>query len=282
MTEAAEALGLSQGSVSAALSRLEATLGLPLFHRVGRNIRLTDVGRALRQLASRTFDDVSAIEALTSGYLAFERGQINVASGRVIGAYRLSGWLAPFVRQHPDIEVHIALAPMHVALAMLEDGSADVAVVGSFVRRSGLETMALERTDLVIVVAAQHPLGGSASPLRELRAHRYLAHEQGSATRTRASLALRGHADDSHVIELEEGALMAALLAGIGFAVMPRSLVAAHIAQRRLVVLGGSGHQVTQQFTAARRVALHTPAVQALWGHLASVAAESAPSPPTQ
>jgi len=272
VTAAAEALRMSQGSVSAALSRLEETLGLPLFHRVGRNIRLTDVGRALRHLASRTLDDVSAIEELTAGYLAFERGEVTVVAGRVIGTYRLSGWLAPFVRNHPEIAVHLTLAPVQAALDMLETGSADIAVLGSYVRNAGLETMALERTDLVIVVAAQHPLATSTAPLRELHAHRYLAHEQGSATRTRASLALRGHADDSHVIELEEGALMAALLAGIGFAVMPRSLVDAHISHRRLVVLRGSGHPVTQQFTAVRRAALHTPAVHELWRHLATVA----------
>jgi len=48
VSEAAEALGISQGSVSTVVHRLEKRLGLPLFQRVGRNVRLTDVGRALR------------------------------------------------------------------------------------------------------------------------------------------------------------------------------------------------------------------------------------------
>ena len=46
VSEAAEALGISQGSVSTVVHRLEKRLGLPLFQRVGRNVRLTDVGRA--------------------------------------------------------------------------------------------------------------------------------------------------------------------------------------------------------------------------------------------
>ena len=53
VSEAAEALGISQGSVSTVVHRLEKRLGLPLFQRVGRNVRLTDVGRALRPLATR-------------------------------------------------------------------------------------------------------------------------------------------------------------------------------------------------------------------------------------
>ena len=105
VTAAAEALGLSQGSVSGVVRRLEATLGLPLLQRVGRNVQLTDVGRALRQLAVKVLEDVGQIEELRVGYLAFERGELTVAAGRVMGAHRLSGWLAPFVADHPEINV---------------------------------------------------------------------------------------------------------------------------------------------------------------------------------
>jgi LysR family transcriptional regulator, transcription activator of glutamate synthase operon len=86
ISEAAHALGLSQGSVSASVRRLEESLGLPLLHRVGRNVRLTDVGRAVRQLAVRTLDDARQIEELSAGYLAFDRGELTIAAGRVIGA----------------------------------------------------------------------------------------------------------------------------------------------------------------------------------------------------
>src|SRR6202521_3904412 len=50
VTAAAEALGLSQGSVSGVVRRLEATLGLPLLPRGGRNVKLTAVGRAAPHL----------------------------------------------------------------------------------------------------------------------------------------------------------------------------------------------------------------------------------------
>jgi DNA-binding transcriptional LysR family regulator len=272
VTEAADALGLSQGSVSAAVRRLERTLGLPLFHRVGRNVRLTDVGRAVRHLAIQTLDDARQIEELSAGYLAFDRGAVAIAAGRVIGAHRLSAWVAPFARSHPDIDVHIRLAATDDALAMLNDGSADIAVVGSDVRAQGVESVVLESTELVIVAAREHPLAHSRDPMRELESHRLLAHERGSATQRRAELLLGRHANASRTIELEEGALLAALLAGIGFAAMPRSLVDAELASGRLVALPRPGRSVAQHFTAARRVALHTPAVDAFWRHLGAVA----------
>src|SRR5437870_2816612 len=165
VTAAADELRLSQGSVSAAVRRLERTLGLPLLHRIGRNVRLTDVGRAVRQLAIRTLDDARQIEKLSAGYLAFELGDVSIAAGRVIGAHRLSAWVGPFVRSHAEIDVHIRLASMEDALATLVDGTADLAVVGADVRLPAVETVVLEATDLVIVAAAQHPLASSQDPI---------------------------------------------------------------------------------------------------------------------
>src|SRR4029077_18209586 len=122
VTAAAEALGLSQGSVSGVVRRLETTLGLPLLQRVGRNVQLTDVGRALRQLAVRVLEDVGQIEELRTGYLAFERGELTDAVVRVVGAHRVSGSLATLVAHHPEINVRLALAPMRSLVTMLVEG----------------------------------------------------------------------------------------------------------------------------------------------------------------
>jgi LysR family transcriptional regulator, low CO2-responsive transcriptional regulator len=275
VTGAAELLRLSQGSVSAAVRRLEASLGLPLLNRVGRNVRLTDVGRAVRQLAIRTLEDVAQIEELTAGYLAFEAGEVAIASGRVIGTHRLSRWLAPFVSAHPEIDIRIVLGPTQNVLARLEDGSADIVILGSDLRLPGVETVELERTELVLVVASGHPLLVEPDPMRALRRHRYLAHEAGTATQLRAARVVGRLADDAPTIELEEGALLAALLAGIGYAVMPRSVVEDAVADGRLAVLRHPGAPVPQRFMAARREALHTPAVQAFWAHLQRMASAS-------
>lgn len=276
VTGAADLLQMSQGSVSAAVRRLEESLGLPLLNRVGRNVRLTDVGRAVRQLALRTMDDVAQIEELTAGYLAFETGAVAIASGRVLGAHRLSSWLAPFVSAHPAIDVRIVLGPMQDVLARLEEGSADVVILGSDLRLPGVETVELERTEMVLVVAAGHALVTEPEPARALRQHRYLAHEAGTATQLRAARVVGRFVREAPATVLEEGALLAALLAGIGYAVMPRSVVEEAIDDGRLVVLRRPGPTVQQRFVAARREALHTPAVEAFWTHLQRMSTRAA------
>lgn len=268
LTGAAQALRLSQGSVSVQVRRLEKALGLPLLHRVGRNVRLTDIGRAVHSQALEALKSAQTIEDLANSFLLEDRGEVAVVAGLVIGAHRLSGWLGPFVQANPRIDVHISIAPLPAAMQSLATGAADVVIVGAPVLTPNVETIALERTELVIVVAAQHPLATHPSPLKELQKHRHLAHEHGSATQMHAGSVLRHFADLSPTTELEEGALLAALHTGLGFAVMPRAIVEAEIADGRLAVLKGPGRPVPVAFTAVRRVGPHTPVVDAFWAHL--------------
>ncbi len=272
ITAAATRMGMSQGSVSAQVRRLERLLGVPLLHRVGRNVRLTDVGRGVRQLAIQALDVAEQVEQLATGYLAFESGEISVAAGPVVGAHRLSRWLAPFVAAHPDIAVRIRLAPMQALLSMISSGDADIVFMSSDPHVERLETIVLERTVLVAVVASQHPLAASRSHAEALSRYRHLTHERGTSTGMRAARVLGEHADDAQTVELEEGALMAALFAGLGFAVMPRAVVADEIAAGRLVVLSLPGRPVRQAFVAGARTGLRTPAVQSLWQHLKQLA----------
>jgi DNA-binding transcriptional LysR family regulator len=273
ITGAAKALHMSQGAVSGLVHRLEATLGLPLFQRVGRNVRLTDVGESLRRLAARVLDEVSEIEDMSAGYHAVERGEITIAAGRVMGAHRLARWVAPFAIAHPHLTVRISLAPMHTLVEMLMGGTADVVLLGSLVKAPEIESIILERTDMVLLVSADHPLATTPDPLSALASYRYLAHEAGTATEPRASEALAGAADTSMTVELEEGALHAALLAGLGFAMMPRSVVVNDIVSGQLVALPSPGPRVVQVFSAARRRVTPTPAQHAFWEYLNGLAA---------
>ncbi len=285
LTKAAEALDLSQGSVSAQIRRLERTLHLPLLHRVGRNVRLTDVGREVHRLALGVLERAQLIEDIADGYLGVERGEVSVAAGPVIGAHRLPGWLAPFVQAHPQIDVHITLAPMEAAVEQLAVGRVDVVVFVTSDAKAGVpddwETLTLETTELVVVVSARHPLANSVDVARELARYRHLHHGPGSATERLARRLLEGQDEPAGLaVELEEGALVAALHAGLGFAVMPRAIVEPDIVSGRLTVLPHPGSRVPAVFTALRRAGPHTPAVSLLWGYLSKVAKAQEPTTP--
>ncbi|MBV9100059.1 MAG: LysR family transcriptional regulator [Candidatus Dormibacteraeota bacterium] len=268
VTRAAEALNMSQGSVSALVRRLEEALDLPLLRRVGRNVRLTDVGTEVQRLAAQVLGGVALIQQLPQTYAGLDAGEVRVASGRLMGAHRLSGWLAPFISEHPKVRVHITLAPRDRLVGLLLGGEADVVVSGDTIVAPGVTTMVLERTQVVLVVAATHALARSRTPLDEFAGHRWLEHEGGSSTAMRAASLFAG-LQPADAVEFEEGALLAALLAGLGYAAMPHSVVEDDVRKGRLVVLPNRGPRVYQEFTAARREGPQTPAVRAFWEHLA-------------
>ena len=272
VSAAADALGISQGSVSTVVHRLEKHLGLPLFQRVGRNVRLTDVGRALRPVATRIFDDLALVDELRISFLGDERGEISVAAGHVVGAHRVPGWLAPFVAAHARLGLRLRIARFRDMIVMLQGGEVDIIFTGASVYAPGLESMTMERTEMALVCAPSHPLARSRQAAAELNAYRHLQHERGTATHELALQLLGDHGRDAETVELEEGALVPALRAGLGFAVMPRALVESDVAAGRLTVLPYRGPRVLQSFTAARREGVHTPSVELLWTHLRGLA----------
>jgi len=277
VTGAAAAMGISQGAVSEQLRLLEGALGLRLIERAGRGIRVTEAGRAVQRLAVAVLDGVLAIEALGAEYDAGRRGSVAVGCGHVLGAHRLSAWLRRFVESNPLLDVDIVLDGWTTLVERLHAGTVDIAVLSVDAAPPGLETIVLEQTEVVIVVAASHPLAADpAAAADRLGAHRQLVHGRGSGTETLARQILATAASSAARVELEEGALLAALRAGLGWAAMPRSVVDPECATGGLVVLPHAGGAVVQRFCAVRRRGPSSAAVESLWAHLQDIAGAAA------
>ena len=90
---AAEALSLSQATVSKAISRLEARLHTTLLHRTPRGVSLTDSGHAALERASRILEEGEAVEAEVSEQVAGLRGRIRVSAPMSFGGF-VSRWLS--------------------------------------------------------------------------------------------------------------------------------------------------------------------------------------------
>src|SRR5919204_5566875 len=179
---AADALALSQGAVSQQLKLLESTLGLPLFDRDRRRLKLTDPGRRLAAAAGAVLNDAVALEELADALHGLRTGRVSIVATGVLGIDRLPTWTARFLDRHPSIEISMRLANTAAALRAVEDGSADCAFVGGDVHGTKFETMNLGQSELVVVVAGNHPLAGSSVTTESLTRYRYLARESGSAT----------------------------------------------------------------------------------------------------
>ncbi len=264
----ARLLHRSPAALSAQVQALERLLGMPLFHRAARGMQLSDAGRTLGNSAAWVLDRIAALEDEAASMRRSQTGEVVIAAGTVIGTHRLPSWLAPLLDAGSGLDVRIVTEGRDAALRRVLDHGADIAVVGDRVDVAGLETGVVERTELIAVVSARHPLASPRTVPADLARHRFLARSPSSATERLSARLLGDLYRSGPYVEMGEGALVRALGDGLGWAAVPRSAVEAELAAGTLVSIPLPGAAVSQEISAARRDEPATPAAQRVWEHL--------------
>ncbi|OLT11035.1 hypothetical protein BJF79_24790 [Actinomadura sp. CNU-125] len=151
VTRAAEALYVAQPSVSQALRTLEQRLGVVLFERVGRGLRLTDAGRELEVRARSVLAEVDEARERVGRVARLDAGRLTVAAASTLAIHPLGPWVKRLLDAHPGLQVHVR-EPGSVAgvLAEVTDGAAEIGLVELPVHKASLETVELAREELVI------------------------------------------------------------------------------------------------------------------------------------
>lgn len=158
VTRAAAELHIAQPALSKQISQLEHELGLPLFDRVGRNVRLTEAGEALLPHARAVMAQVEAARAEVAERIGLRKGRASIGAPPTVGSQLLPQLLAGFNQHYPGIELRLHEAGVQTLLELLETGLTDVAVVTLPVEDAHLTVAPLFREEMVVVVWPSHPL----------------------------------------------------------------------------------------------------------------------------
>ncbi len=132
ITAAATALGYSQPALSQHLRRAESRLGAPLVLRVGRGVRLSEPGRVVARHAGPILAALTAAEDELSRLVDQATGTVRVAAFPSASSTIVPALIARLSRQHPGLHLAYTEAEPPEALAMLAEGSIDLAITFSF------------------------------------------------------------------------------------------------------------------------------------------------------
>lgn len=236
-TAAAERLGYVQSSVSANILALERELGVPLFDRLGRRVRLTDAGLKLLPYARQMRQVVRAAKSAATDDTP--GGRLAVGACESPGTYRLPRLLALMRERYPAIDMHVSV-PLtgEERRAALRSGQIDVAMaLDEQDDPDEFEVWELRREPIHLIFPPNHPLAQKPEwPPSEWATYPYLATESGGyRARFEAYLARNG-VTKAPVIELGSVELIKqCVMAGLGYGVLPVMTVEQEVAHGLLV-----------------------------------------------
>lgn len=244
-SRAAEALAITQPAVSIQVQELEKFLGITLFHRRPRGLRITDAGEAVLAysqqiftLSSRLMQTVQEMEGLQSGHLV-------LGASTTPGEYVLPLAVGRFRQVYPGIQVELIIGNTRTIVQRVLDRDMDLGMVGDHVDDSSNELEMVDFQDdeddeIVLVSAPSHPAANSGRITAQQAADLgLLAREEGSATRESAERHFRELGVVPHIaIELGSNqAVKQAASAGGGVGVISRLGITAELRAGMLTVL---------------------------------------------
>jgi LysR family transcriptional activator of glutamate synthase operon len=161
---AAETLQADPSTVSRKIARLEQEVGVALFERIGRSIRLTRAGKRFLGRAERLLSDLRDAVADAEGAVSAESGEVRVGFLHTVGARWLPERLARFLRAHPGIRFTLEEGTTAEVASGVLAGEFDLGILGPPpVNTPDLEMVPLFRERVAVVVPVAHRLAGRTS-----------------------------------------------------------------------------------------------------------------------
>lgn len=154
-SKAAEALFLTQPSVTARIQSLERDLGEPLFERNGRGVRLTEMGSTFLPYARRALKALQEGRDAIDGLRNLDIGTLKLGSALTVSTYVLPRILKSYCSMYPGVEVSVHTGRSEQVLQMVLSDEVHCALERT-VHHSDIVTVPLYEDDVVLAVAQGH------------------------------------------------------------------------------------------------------------------------------
>jgi DNA-binding transcriptional LysR family regulator len=232
-THAGQMLSLSQSAVSRQVSALEEEISTPLFQRHARGLTLTDEGELLYSAVSDVLARLGQAEEALKNVQAAPRGSLKVTTSHGLGTFWLLPRLGAFLREFPELQLHLVLEDRELDLSQRE---ADIALR----MRAPVQADLIQRKLFTVhyhIYAAPAYLAQAGKPdsFEDLAAHRLIVYGETAAPEIRevnwlTSQVIRIEPDGrGRVLRINNiSGILQACEAGMGIAALPDYVAAEH------------------------------------------------------
>ena len=235
-SRAAEALGLTQPSVTARIQALERDLGESLFERNGRGVRLTEVGESFLPHVQRVLKALHDGKDAVQSHRKLELGTLRLGAAPTISTYVLPALLKEFSSRYPGLDVSVRTDYSQQIVQMVLADEVQMGLERGTTHPE-VETIPLYSDDVILVAAADDAFAGKGPvDIKDIAKRRLIMFNRGSSYYALVDSALRdAGVPVSPAMELDNmEATKKMVEVGLGIAMLPRVAVAQEVERGEL------------------------------------------------
>lgn len=240
VTDAANALHVAQSAVSRQIFNLEEELGVDLFIREGRSIKLTMVGKAFLERIEQAMNVIDDAQQIVEEYTDPERGTVHIGFPSSLATYMLPTAISAFRNKYPHVKFALNQGSHHYLKEAVVKGDVNIALVAPVpVKQQKTKGTILFTEDLVALMPKKHPLAREKSlTLNQLRHDSFILFPEGFILREIVDKACQqfGFKPNMSFEGEDIDAIKGLVSAGLGISLVPEITLVDNIPRSSVVV----------------------------------------------
>jgi len=161
--KAAETLSITSTALNRRILAMEQELGVPIFERLPRGVRLSAAGELLVHHARTQLADMERLRSQIADLSGVRRGHVSIVCGQALLPYFMVEQIANYRRKHPGVTFSVKVCDRSEAVDFLTRYDADLAVAFEPVRSAGFQVVGLVPQTLHALMGPSHVLAQQAS-----------------------------------------------------------------------------------------------------------------------